>query len=183
MVVYFGQQVALSAVACLVATLVAGVLFGLSYRLPDRIRPRRAAWRTLVVGTLVVIVIFTVLPVGIRAHHYRAVALVPFVGGEYNNFNVTLMYENVLGNILLFMPFGFILRVGLIRRMSRTAFAGFVTSLAVETLQYILVVGAITSSTVILNTLGTLAGAGLAVAALTLGKRLRGGAALSARMK
>lgn len=74
-------------------------------------------------------------------------------------FNMDLIIVNLLGNLLIFTPMGFLLPL-LSRRFRRVwpiLFVGFVSSLAVETIQFIFRVGSTDIDDLILNT----AGAGL----------------------
>ena len=71
-------------------------------------------------------------------------------------FNVDLIVVNLLGNLLIFTPMGFLLPL-LSRRFRRVwpvLVVGFVSSLAVETIQFIFRVGSTDIDDLILNTAG-----------------------------
>lgn len=71
-------------------------------------------------------------------------------------FNFDLIVVNLLGNLLIFTPMGFLLP--LLSKRFRKAwviiFIGFMSSLAVETVQFIFTVGSADVDDLILNTLG-----------------------------
>lgn len=71
-------------------------------------------------------------------------------------FNLDLIILNLLGNLLIFTPMGFLLP--LLSKRSRKVWivvcAGFFSSLAVETVQFIFRVGSADVDDLILNTLG-----------------------------
>ena len=64
--------------------------------------------------------------------------------------------EDIIYNILLFIPFG--LTLGLIKNSRITIFAGFALSLSVELLQLILRIGWFQTDDIMHNTLGTVIG-------------------------
>ena len=71
-------------------------------------------------------------------------------------FNMNLIIVNLLGNLLIFTPMGFLLPL-LARRFRRVwpiLFVGFFSSLAVETIQFIFRVGSSDIDDLILNTVG-----------------------------
>lgn len=71
-------------------------------------------------------------------------------------FNLDIIIINLLGNLLIFTPMGFLLP--LLSKKFRKAWtvicAGFLSSLAVETIQFIFTVGSADIDDLILNTLG-----------------------------
>ncbi|MBG9454645.1 hypothetical protein ABE61_11430 [Lysinibacillus sphaericus] len=71
-------------------------------------------------------------------------------------FNVDIIIINLLGNLLIFTPMGFLLP--LLSKKCRKAWIviciGFISSLAVETIQFIFTVGSADIDDLILNTLG-----------------------------
>jgi len=71
-------------------------------------------------------------------------------------FNLEIIIINLLGNLLIFTPMGFLLP--LLSKRFRKAWAvicvGFLSSLAVETIQFIFTVGSADIDDLILNTLG-----------------------------
>jgi glycopeptide antibiotics resistance protein len=91
------------------------------------------------------------------------------------SFSVALQ---LLGNVALFTPLGFFLRLGAANRLSTALALGFGASVLTEALQYVLPTGrAIDVDDVILNTVGVVAGVLLASAFNGLIKRRPGVAA------
>ncbi len=172
MFTYFGQQMAIATLVSCIAV-VAAVALHLGLMATGRgALGRRVMWWTLTLGTLVVIGIFTVAPIGIRSHTDRALVLVPFAGGEYSNVSKQLIVEKIAYNLALFVPLGFCLRFAFSRSVPLCATVGFAVSLVVETLQYVTARGTSTVTDLLLNTLGTILGAALAVLFLILRQRL-----------
>lgn len=100
-----------------------------------------------------------------RDYHYN---LVPFK--EIKRFlrywrilGAGTVFLNIVGNIAAFMPFGAFLPIfwQRCRKLWRTSLYGFEFSLFVETLQLVSKVGCFDVDDLILNTLGTMAGAGV----------------------
>ncbi|MED3800373.1 VanZ family protein [Lysinibacillus xylanilyticus] len=71
-------------------------------------------------------------------------------------FNLDIIIINLLGNLLIFTPMGFLLPLlsKKFRKARTVIFVGFVSSLAVETIQFIFTVGSADIDDLILNTLG-----------------------------
>ncbi|GGE59749.1 VanZ family protein [Priestia taiwanensis] len=77
-----------------------------------------------------------------------------------DNLPTYISFENIVGNIIGFMPFGFLLPV-LFKKMlcaTKIMIATFLLSLIYEVLQYILILGSFDVDDLILNTLGGLLG-------------------------
>ena len=113
------------------------------------------------VGSLAVMVTFTLLRFGVRGHEVRQIVLIPFAGGEHSNVSKSLMAIKLLGNVALFVPFGISLQLLLRRQIWVTVAAGLTTSLCVEVLQYLLTRGTSTTGNLILNCAGALVGASI----------------------
>lgn len=90
---------------------------------------------------------------------YRSFNLIPF-GGIYDYLvkhvaSGSLAVTNILGNIVIFIPMGVLLRLYSSKdRILRPVAVVFVTSVTVEVIQYILGIGASDIDDVILNTFG-----------------------------
>lgn len=86
----------------------------------------------------------------------RGVNWIPFGGHEYRH----LLKQDVIINLLLFAPFGFLLAMATKESPKRgvVLLIPLITSAALETLQYVLSVGATDITDVITNTLGALCG-------------------------
>lgn len=68
-------------------------------------------------------------------------------------------FNNLAGNVLIFVPFGFFVAMGCYRyRMLRSLFYGFLCSFLVECFQLVTRVGSFDVDDIILNTAGALAG-------------------------
>lgn len=93
-----------------------------------------------------------------EAHNHRSVDLLLF----NNWFNSTIWYgpiTNLVGNVALFLPLGFLLLI-LSRRHSLplTILAGAGISLSIEVLQYVFAVGYSDVDDLLFNTIGTAVG-------------------------
>lgn len=84
---------------------------------------------------------------------FRSINLIPFC---YDS-NVSFHLSEVIKNILIFIPFGIYLKIMRINN-KKSILIGFVSSLVLEILQYILKVGASDITDIITNTLGTIIG-------------------------
>ncbi len=100
----------------------------------------------------------------------REINLLPFWSyRSYFSGNLDMLYVNIL-NMVLFMPLGFFLFIFLTgsHTAGKALFAalliGFLLSVSVETLQFILSRGMVELDDVIHNTLGTIVGAGIGLA-------------------
>ncbi len=159
---YFGQQIAAAAIAAALAVIVSWLVWFILNNIYGSKEATRWMWLVLIIGSIVVIGIFTVAPIGIRAHYDRALILVPFSGGEYSNVSSRLIFGKIAYNIALFVPLGFCLRMAIFRNTWLPALVGFGVSMIVEALQYATARGTTTTSDVLLNTIGAFLGAVLA---------------------
>ena len=167
----FGRQTNLSFVV-IVASLLLGL--GSYYFLKRRGRgefARSLLWGILTAGTVLVMVVFTVLPIGIRSYHDRALVLIPFAGGEYANVNRQLIIQKIFGNVALFIPLGFCLR-----QLTRWKFrlclgAGFLVTFVAESVQYAIARGTSTTADLLLNSIGTGIGVALAISVSNVANR------------
>jgi glycopeptide antibiotics resistance protein len=156
---YYSQQVQHSLIVALV-TLLTALLFALVSKFLGRGKiARNGFWMILFVGSIAVIVTFTLLRLGVRGHEVRQIVMIPFAGGEYSNVSKSLMAIKILGNVALFVPFGFSLQLLIRRQIWVTVAAGLTTSLCVEVLQYLLTRGTSTTGDLILNCGGAFVGA------------------------
>jgi glycopeptide antibiotics resistance protein len=159
---YFSQQIQHSLIVALV-TLFTALLFALvSKFLGQRKIACDGFWVIVFVGSIAVIVTFTLLRLGVREREVRQIVLIPFAGGEYSNISKSLMAIKVFGNVALFVPFGISLQLLIRRQIWVTVVAGLTTSLCVEVLQYILARGTSTAGDLILNCAGAFVGATIA---------------------
>ena len=156
---YYSQQIQHSLIVALV-TLLTALLFALvSKFLGQRKIARNGFWMILFVGSIAVIVTFTLLRLGVRGHEVRQIVLIPFAGGEYSNVSKSLMAIKIFGNVALFVPFGISLQLLVRRQIWVTVATGLTTSLCVEVLQYVLTRGTSTTGDLILNCGGAFVGA------------------------
>ena len=132
-------------------------------RAHDRAAATKAAAGALLVGALVAIVTVTLALGGSRT----GVNLVPFRGiaEQLGNVNSAVGAMNIVGNVLMFAPAGFLAALALGWGVRRTTLAGLALSVAIEVTQLTLGRSADVDD-VILNTAGAAAGAALAMAAL-----------------
>jgi glycopeptide antibiotics resistance protein len=159
---FYSQQIQLTTIVAF-ASLFAALLFAVAFRF---LRRRKIAgngfWMILFVGSIAVIVTFTLLRLGVRGHEVRQIVLIPFAGGEYSNVNTSLTAIKIFGNVALFVPFGISLQLLIRRQIWVTVVAGLTTSLCVEVSQYLLARGTSTTGDLILNCAGALVGATIA---------------------
>jgi glycopeptide antibiotics resistance protein len=166
---YYSEQFQHSLIVGLV-TLFTALLFALvSKFLGQRKIARNGFWMILFVGSMAVIVTFTLLRLGVRGHEVRQIVLIPFAGGQYSNVSKSLLAIKIFGNVALFVPFGISLQLLVRRQIWVTVAAGLTTSLCVEVLQYVLTRGTSTTSDLILNCAGALVGATIARLLVDLG--------------
>jgi len=159
---YYSQQIQYSLIVALV-TLFTALLFALASRFfGQRKIARTAFWMILFVGSIAVIVTFTLLRFGVRGDEVRQIVLIPFAGGEYSNVSKSLIAIKLFGNVALFVPFGISLQLLVRQQIWVTVAAGLTTSFCVELLQYLLARGTSTTGDLILNCAGALAGATIA---------------------
>lgn len=96
--------------------------------------------------------------------HVRTLELVPFDDFFQGKWLGGIAIDTI-GNVALFVPFGILAYILLVRRSAavrRTALVGFVVSLTIEISQYIFALGYTDVDDLILNTLGAFLGALLA---------------------
>jgi len=125
---------------------------------------RTRAWLVVLFGVYLALLVWLVLwkldVPWIGSGARRTVKLVPFVATDQNGPSKP---SEVLGNVLVFVPFGVYLGLLAPRRAWWLTWAGGVgavalTSAALETAQYVLAVGSTDVSDVIANTAGGVAG-------------------------
>ncbi|XZF75644.1 VanZ family protein [Bacillus sp. AL-1R] len=111
----------------------------------------------LLIFSLLFIFRFTFFPVaslGIGVSE-GGLNLIPFIQ-LFNGFGLKQFIVNVIGNILLFVPFGFILTS--IKRTKMVILVGLFLSVSIEVVQYMMSFRWSDIDDVILNTLGTYIG-------------------------
>ena len=88
----------------------------------------------------------------------RSLNLIPFKGTAVYNGHYD--YKELVGNIIVFVPFGVFISMA-VRKFNLVAafMGGFVLSAIFETIQYVLVCGATDVTDVVMNTAGALIGA------------------------
>lgn len=171
-----------------VATLMVGFV-GLGLLLVVGLRSTLAVRRlTAVLLVMTTLAILAVTLGGGDISFGRSVNLRPGAGirAELENVNHSLGVVNILGNILLFVPLGWLTAVavlydpptGVWRGLRRGFLAGLVLSLSIEMLQYLLGRAADVDD-VFLNAAGAAIGAAIGVA-LSAARRRRGPPAVSA---
>jgi glycopeptide antibiotics resistance protein len=153
--------------SCLVATLAAVP----PLRRGDRAAALRSASRVLLVGTVLTVMAVTLLG---TTSDERYLNLVPGAGiaGSVRDTHSGGGMLNVFGNVVLFMPVGFLTVVALRRRVVTSTAMAAALSLLIETCQYVLGRRWADIDDLLLNTLGALLGA-VAAAALTASWRRR----------
>ena len=159
---YYSQQIQHSLIVALVALFVALFYVLVSRLFGQRKFVRNGFWIILFLGSLAVIVTFTLVRLGVRGHEVRQIVWIPFAGGEYSNVSKSLMAIKIFGNVALFVPFGISLQLLVRRQIWVTVATGLTTSLCVEVLQYLLTRGTSTTGDLILNCAGALVGATIA---------------------
>ena len=151
---------------------VAGTFFWVLTGLAQESRVSRAVKFCLLVLVTFFILHSTLL--GRHTYEERRLSLMPFASFEHAKIQPEV-YRSLLLNILMFLTFGLGLgwvlpdRWKLGRRMLTVILTGFVLSLAIEILQYWLLLGYAETDDVIFNTLGCV----LAAGALIMRDRLR----------
>jgi glycopeptide antibiotics resistance protein len=160
---YFGQQIQLSIIVTLASAGMQVLIHALSYRRLNLDVAKRIKTTVQIAWATTLILIFTLDPLGIRAHSMRSLTTIPFSGSEYVNNTPSLIIGQFFFNIILFAPLGFVLRQSVKWKPSTCAIAGGVLSLCVEGFQFLGAVGSSATSDVILNTSGAYFGAIAAV--------------------
>lgn len=118
-------------------------------------------------ATVVGMILVTLMPTG---YSNDMVQLVPFdsIIETWELATTRAIINSLLLNVLLFVPFGFFLYL-LIRKELLTTVLACITSIMIETMQYILPIGRVTNiDDVILNTIGGIIGMLLGVIVLKL---------------
>ncbi|MFD0710455.1 VanZ family protein [Paenibacillus sp. GCM10027626] len=91
----------------------------------------------------------------------RTVSIIPFKSifeMISSNVSITRILENVIGNIVIFIPFGLILPVILKRESRNVILGGIIFSASIEIIQYIFGLGSTDIDDLIFNTFGTIIG-------------------------
>ncbi|WP_088011624.1 VanZ family protein [Gottfriedia acidiceleris] len=122
---------------------------------------KRVVVNNLFVISIIAILLITVFPLSYGVAMPRVVNFVPFIGMYdiiFNSVDITVPIRNLGLNILLFIPFGFLLslrRTFNKRIVLNVAFIGLLLSFFIEIVQYIVPMGrAADIDDLILNTLG-----------------------------
>lgn len=99
---------------------------------------------------------------------YKSLNMVPFKQiGEYiinyNNYNFDIWFMNLFGNVILFIPFGFMLPLihNKGKNIKSNIIFSFMFSLIIELMQYIFSIGVFDIDDIILNLCGSLIGFGI----------------------
>ncbi|QDX94042.1 VanZ family protein [Brevibacillus laterosporus] len=81
---------------------------------------------------------------------------------HYQNYSATTIFLNLFGNILVFIPLGFLLPILFTRfaSVNRVFLFSFMTSLLVEIFQYLFMLGSFDVDDILLNSIGALCGFG-----------------------
>lgn len=156
--------------------IVLGILFGIGYGLiyrellggEMRLKGTQIFLGAVCVCYLIVVVGATLLS---RGDGYREVCLYPFYSyREAWRSQSAIEWRNLILNICLFMPWGFLLPLwgGRFRKLFWTVGSGLLASVLIEGIQFVCKRGVVEFDDVFNNTLGTLIGYGLAIALLEL---------------
>ncbi|WLR42658.1 VanZ family protein [Bacillus carboniphilus] len=118
--------------------------------------------------SLVFIYMLTLFPFPIYSHDYlegiplsQRVNLIPFASiyGSLTHFCYMVPIRNIVGNIILFIPLGFLIPLRFkMFKLWKTAIFGFLVSLLVETIQLLFTGRSFDVDDLILNTFGAIAG-------------------------
>jgi glycopeptide antibiotics resistance protein len=160
---YFSQQGQFSFLVTLVLIGIFLVSNAPALRRRDRQKFVQSSSRFGLVWALSLILIFTLDPLGVRAHAVRSLNVIPFSGSEYAKNSLDFILGKIGFNIVLFLPLGFLLKLAAGKSFACSAMTGCFVSIGVETVQYIAALGSSATSDVVMNTAGTTLGAGLAV--------------------
>lgn len=100
-----------------------------------------------------------------RGEFHRSYNLVPFktiTDFIFNTSNIKIILINIVGNILAFVPLGFLLPMAFAKfnRLRKVLTITLVTTISIELSQYIFGVGACDIDDIILNVLGGIVGFG-----------------------
>lgn len=91
----------------------------------------------------------------------RTISIIPFKSVfemVHDGVSAARVIENVLGNLAVFMPLGLLLPILTKDKSKKILLYGFVLSLFIEVMQYILALGSSDIDDLLLNTLGTMVG-------------------------
>ncbi|MBT8203320.1 MAG: VanZ family protein [Acidimicrobiia bacterium] len=149
--------------------------------------PVREGLVGLLFGWSLIVIRLTFFPLIIIFYDWYGTAnLVPFasIWQLVTETPATVAFENIAGNVLLFVPFGFLLPLLFLRmrRVWGVAWRAALISVAIELLQVFTRARTIDVDDVILNTAGAIIGYGLFVAADRVASNSTGAQALIARM-
>lgn len=145
-------------------------------QLPRTTKSRGLAWLVFLAyfAALLIVVLFknlrvlqlrfgSISPVSLGARVHHGSNFTPFTSIAYylgGNPSTATAVENLAGNILVFMPMGFLLPIVLpkLQRMRQIAVISFVISLSIEVIQLLTGMGVFDVDDVLLNVLGATLG-------------------------
>lgn len=159
--------------------LLVGILFGIGYGLiyrkllhGQRRLKRREIWLGAVCLCYLIVVVGATLMS--RGSGYREVCLYPFYSYRlaWHSWS-SIEWRNLILNICLFVPWGFLLPLwgGRFRKFTWTVGSGLLGTLLIEGIQFVFERGVVEFDDIFNNTLGTLIGYGLVMALLELFSR------------
>ena len=174
-----------------IVAVLCGAGYGIIYRKLLKGTHRLAA-KKLVLGLISIcylVVLFGATLLS-RDSHYREVVLTPFYSYRLAwHHQSAAEWRNLILNIALFVPWGFLLPMwgGRFRKIGWTLGSGLLGSVLIEGMQYVFSCGVVEFDDVFNNTLGTLIGFGLGIVwleivALIKGKKKRKRAASAVRI-
>lgn len=119
----------------------------------------------LVFFIYVLFLVYILFFISSRLTTYNNINLIPFATIDryfrfFEYFTFTNWFLNIFGNIIIFIPFGFLLPVVVtyFNRFWKLLSITLIVTMSVETLQYVTKVGELDIDDVILNTLGSIMG-------------------------
>lgn len=149
--------------------IVIGILWFVGYRVIYRkclhgkknIKVPQLIWAAAMIGYLFVVLYATLVRGGYYAGRSNLVPLSSYRQAWYQ-FNVT-EWRNLILNICMFVPLGILLPMGIrfFRKAYRTYLAGFLMSVAIESVQLVAKRGVFETDDIINNTVGGIVGFGL----------------------
>lgn len=159
--------------------LLVGILFGIGYGLIYRKLlhgQRRLKGRELLLGAVCLCYLIVVAGATLmsRGSGYREVCLYPFYSYRSAWHSQSLLeWRNLILNICMFVPWGFLLPLwgGRFRKFTWTVGSGLLGTLLIEGTQFVFERGVVEFDDIFNNTLGTLIGYGLIMALLELFSR------------
>lgn len=173
------EAVKFSVMIAALAFLVWGVAYRLGYKLLLRGKRRLSAKKLVPCGLLLVVILVILYATLMRAAVWGGKPnLIPFSSykSAWYQFHV-VEWRNLILNICMFVPFGFILPVASqrFRTAWKTYLAGFAFTLLIEVLQVILRRGIFEADDLLNNVLGTVIGYGFfSIACAVAGRRFSG---------